>query len=99
MDGRGSRLEHAVGLLDFSHVHMRGNHGEPTDCVISKNVLRSIFTRKSALASWTRAHDCVTLIGFIDAFSMLLLEGGGGGVCHRVDIHTHICNIFHIYLK
>ena len=96
MDGRGSRLEHAVGLLDFSHVHMRGNHGERTDCVISKNILRSIFRGKSALASWTRAHDYMTVIVFTDAFLMLLLEGGGG-VFASGWTYTHIFTTYFIF--
>ena len=40
------------------------------------DVLRFIFTRKSALAPWKRVHERVTLIVFIDAVSMLL-EGRG----------------------
>ena len=61
-----------------------------------QDVLRFILTRKSAIAPWKRVRDCVTLTVFIDAFSMLL---EGSQVCNRVDIYTHLTNIFHIYLK
>ena len=61
-----------------------------------QDVLRFILTRKFALAPWKRVRDHVTLTVFIDAVSMLL---EGRGVCHRVDIYTHLTNIFHIYLK
>ena len=52
-----------------------------------QDVLRHIFTRKSAPAPWRQARDCVNLIALIDAFSMLLEEGGGclpqGGHIHK----------------
>ena len=62
-------------FLTFCKYAYEGNHGERTDCEISKKNLL-LYTRKSALASWRRARDRVNLIAFIDAFLMLLEEGG-----------------------
>ena len=60
-----------------------------------QDVLRSVFTRISPLASWRRARDHVTLIVFTDVFTMSL--EGGEGVFVTGWTYTHPFTTYFIF--
>ena len=74
--------------------------------------LRSIFTRKCALASWTRARDHVLPTLILDSFLMLLGGGGGGGcllrsrclpvlstLWYEISLHLSVLSVCSTWLK